>query len=122
MMYEVVADRPILEIISGVSLMTDKSESEINADGQKSEAKADQIPRGYMEEVGSLVTINPRREILFSMPANHLSKRWHIEIPFEFGLPKGKGPRDPNNGGEPQMVVTYSLWDLPPKSRAEIGK
>ena len=90
--------------------------------GKKSEAKAEQIPQGYMSEVGSFATINPAKEILFSIPVNHLSKRWHIEIPFEFGVPRGKGPRDPNNGGEPKMVVIYSLWDLPPKAEAEIGK
>jgi len=80
------------------------------------------MPRGYMEEVASLVTVGPGEEILFRMPVNHLSKWWHVEIPFEFELPKGKGPRDPLNGGEPNMVVQYSLWDLPPKARTELGE
>jgi hypothetical protein len=81
-----------------------------------------EITRGYMEEVASLVTIGPEEEILFSMPVNHLSKRWHVEIPFEFELPKGKGLRDPANGGEPIMVVSYSLWDLPPKALTGLGE
>jgi hypothetical protein len=56
------------------------------------------------------------------MPVNHLSKSWHVEIPFEFELPKGKGSRDPINGGIPVMAVQYSLWDLPSKSRPQIGQ
>ena len=84
--------------------------------------KAAELPRGTMFHVASLVSIEPGNDILFSVPVNHLSDKWHIEIPFEFELPKGKGPRDPNNGGIPVMVLHYSLWDLPPKSRAEIVK
>jgi hypothetical protein len=100
----------------------DQPQTEQNAEIQKSGLKTDDIPRGYMEEVTSLVTIGPGEEVLFSMPVNHLSKRWHVEIPFEFEMPKGKGPREPRNGGEPIMVVSYSLWDLPPKALRELGE
>jgi hypothetical protein len=79
----------------------------------------DEMPGGYMFEVGSSDTIPPGKDILFSIPANHLSKRWYVEIPFRFDLPKGKGPRDQNIGGEPQMVITYSMWDLPSKNRTD---
>jgi hypothetical protein len=102
--------------------VTGKSESEKAADQQESEAKVEEVPRGSMFHVASLVSIEPGRDILFSLPVNHLSKKWHIEIPFEFELPKGKGRRVPINGGIPVMVVQYSLWDLPPKSQAEIGR
>ena len=74
-----------------------------------------------MSEVCSLVTIDPEEEILFNVPANTVSKKWHMEIPFEFDLPRGKGSRDPNNGGEPQMVISYGLWDLPPKAQEQLG-
>jgi hypothetical protein len=51
-----------------------------------------------MEEVASLVTIGPGEEVLFSMP---------VKNPFEFESPK---------------LVHYSLWDLPRKTLAELGK
>jgi len=76
-----------------------KSESEKATDQEESQAKVEEVPRGYMFHVASLVSIEPGRDLLFSLPVNHLSKKWHIEIPFEFELPKGKGPHDPISGG-----------------------
>jgi hypothetical protein len=82
-------------------------------------AKADEMPSGYMSEVRSSESIQPSEDVLFSVPTNHVSKRWYFEIPFHFDLPIGKGPRDENIGGEPRMVVTYSMWDMPSKYRAD---
>jgi len=89
---------------------------------QKSEANLGvaEMPRGYMFEVGSSQSIPPGGAILFSVPVNHVGKRWHFEIPYTFDLPSGKGFRDPMVGGEPKMVVTYSMSDLPPKAAAEV--
>jgi hypothetical protein len=109
-------------VFSFSTFSADKPESAESGDSQSAKTKSDEIPRGYIEEVASSMTIRPGQEIFFSIPVNHLSKRWHVEIPFEFELPKGKGPRDPTNGGTPMMVVQYYLWDLPSKSRAEIGE
>jgi hypothetical protein len=120
--WRVVPDPNIEGVVSFSTSEKEPLQTGQNSEIQKSGLKTDEIPRGYMEEVASLVTIGPGEEVLFSMPANHLSKRWHVEIPFEFELPKGKGPRDPANGGEPMMVVSYSLWDLPPKARTELGE
>ncbi len=83
-------------------------------------ADSDRIPRGYMGDVGSRESVYPGKEILFSVPVNHLGRRWHIEIPFAFDLPQGKCCREDNIGGEPEMVIAYTLWDLPPGSRAQI--
>jgi len=73
-----------------------------------------------MEEVGSSESIPPGEEILFSIPVNHLRKRWHIEIPYTFDLPSGECCRDTDIGGAPKMVIEYSLRDLPPESLTEI--
>ena len=62
-----------------------------------------------MFHVASLITIGPGEEILFSLPVNHLNKNWHIEIPFNFELPQGKGPRDPLNRRAPHG---YSLFNV----------
>jgi len=83
---------------------------------------AGEPPRGTMSDVGSFQSIPPGRAILFSIPINHLGKRWHIEIPFRFDLPGGKRPRDPNIGGQPSMVITYSVGDLPPRYQAAFEK
>ena len=88
--------------------------------GVKGDTKESELPRGYMEEFASFVAISPGEEILFSMPVNHLSKRWHVEIPFDFQLPHGKGPLPSNTVGLPVMRVHYAVSDLPKNSQAEI--
>src|SRR5260370_6871256 len=85
------------------------------------ELKAEDMPKGYMFDVGSSESIHPGESVLFSVPMNHFGNRWQIEIPFQFDLPKGKGLRDPNLwGGQPKTVLEYSLYDLPPKYQTEV--
>lgn len=115
--YDVVANPALRGMVLLPKPGTDEPETPVNGDAQESE-----IPRGYMEEVASLVTISPGEEILFSMPVNHLSKRWHVEIPFDFELPHGKGPLPSNTVGLPVMRVYYTVGDLPKNSQAEILK
>lgn len=118
--YDVVANPAGRGMVSFSTSGTDKPETHTTRGAQNSETKSDEIPRGYIEEVGSLVTIGPGEEILFSMPINHLSERWHVEIPFDFELPRGKGPLYSNTVGLPVMAVHYTVWDLPRNSQAEI--
>jgi hypothetical protein len=71
------------------------------------------MPGGYYFDLASAETILPGKSLLFSVPVTHLSKSWHMEIPYEFDLPSGKGPRQEIVGGQPSMVLQYSAWDLP---------
>jgi hypothetical protein len=73
------------------------------------------MPRGYMSEAGSFQSVPPGQAMLFSVPINHVGKRWHFEIPFRFDLLTGKGFREPIVGGQPNMVIIYTISDLPPK-------
>ncbi len=85
------------------------------------ENRAAEVPRGYMSEVGSFQSIPSGRATLFSVPINHVGKQWHLEIPFSFDLPRGKGFRDPSVGGEPKMAIIYTLYDLPPRYQGQVG-
>jgi len=73
--YDVVSNPAIRGMLSLPTSSTDNPETRVKRDRQNSETKSDEVPRGYMEEVASLVTIGPSEEILFSMPVNHLSER-----------------------------------------------
>lgn len=44
------------------------------------------MPHGYMFPTSSFVTIAPGRAIYFSLPVDHVSKSWHVEIPFRLDL------------------------------------
>lgn len=115
--YEVVRNPEVR-----MAVLMDKPGSQKATGQQEPEAAIEELPRGNNFHVASLVSVEPGSDILFSIPINGLSDKWHVEIPFEFELPKGKGPRDPIDGGIPAMVLNYSLWDLPPKSQAELVK
>jgi hypothetical protein len=88
----------------------------------KNETVSGQMPGGYMMDVGSSVTIMPGTSTLFGIPTNHISKRWHIEIGFEFELPRGKCCRDPKVSLGPELSIGYGIWDLPPEERQKLGK
>jgi hypothetical protein len=78
------------------------------------------MPRGYEFDVSTVENIPPGKSVLFSVPVTHLSKSWHIEIPYEFDVPPGKGPRQSIVGGEPRMFLIYSAWDLPQDIQEQI--
>jgi hypothetical protein len=56
-------------------------------------------PHGYnsgTEPVSPKLTeIAPGRELLFSLPSNHVSEFWHVEIPFRLALPNESRIRPP---------------------------
>ena len=124
-MYEVVAN-PVAQGMVILSPEPTKGQSTTRAGNEHEKPLArpesTEMPKGTMFHVGSAQVLPPSKNILFSIPVNHLGKKWHIEIPFTFDLPAGKGPHDPNAGGEPILVIEYSMWDLPLKLRTEIQK
>jgi len=89
--------------------------------GESSEPDEEpQMPTGYNFDVSSAESVPPGQSLLFSVPVTHLSKSWHLEIPYTFDLPPGKGPRLPIVGGEPKMVLLYSGWDLPDEVQKQL--
>jgi hypothetical protein len=120
--YEVVANRASRGMVFISTPDAHKPETGETGSARSADTQSEGIPRGYMEEVASSVSIGPGQEILFSMPINHLSERWHVEIPFDFELPAGKGPLSSNTVGLPIMAVHYTVWDLPRNSQAEVLK
>ena len=115
-MYEVVPTVVPMRIDAGVTARNPKQKKS----AETPSGDLGKMPQGYMGEVGSTESIPPGEGILFSIPVNHLSDRWHIQIPYDFDLPPGKCCRDPNVGGQPHMVVDYELSALPSESRAKI--
>ena len=68
-------------------------------------------PAGYSFHVVTSSVINPGKNFLFSIPRNHLSADWHIQVRFEFALP------EPRLGIQPYGLVSYSWTDLPQEVR-----
>lgn len=80
------------------------------------------MPTGYIGDVSSVEVIHPKESLLFSIPITHLSKDWHIEIPYGFELPRGKCCRPANVGGQPQMFLFYSASDLPDEVQRKLPR
>jgi hypothetical protein len=95
--------------------------SELNR-GSSNLHRKEKMPTGYDSDVSSSASIPPGQSVLFSVPVTHLGKSWHIEIPYKFDLPSGRGPRQPTVGGEPRMVLLYYAWDLPQDIQQELLK
>jgi hypothetical protein len=77
---------------------------------------------GYGSDVGSPKFIAPGKDILFSLPTSPFDRDWHIEIPYKFALPVGKGPRPEDIGGEPIMFMRYDFWSLPKEIQQEVER
>jgi len=112
LLHDVVEDQPILTISSDIDAQSD-------ADQKSNSGK---MPSGYQAELSSAAIIAPGKDILFSIPTNHIGDHWHIEIPFRFDLPPSHKLRDETVGGEPSIRISYSEWDLPPASRKSLPK
>jgi hypothetical protein len=72
------------------------------------------MPRGYAtgSDVASLLTINPGKEVLFSVPVNHVGPGWFLQISFQFDLPPVKG-----GASQPVCYAAFAWDDIPEKSR-----
>ena len=104
LLHDVVENQPILT----VSADTPPQSAEPKGNSRK-------MPSGYGAELSSATTIAPGKDILFSIPTNHIGTDWHIEIPIKFVLPPSHRLRDETIGGETSIRVSYSEWDLPPR-------
>ena len=115
--YRIVANPPVLglpHLIGKPSGVKDETDIDDNTG-------AAAMPRNDLIDAMSAITVEPGEAILFSMPINHLGKHWHVEIPFEFDVPRGKCCRDEKTGGQPVMVVDYGLYDLPSQAQKQVS-
>ena len=63
------------------------------------------MPHGdYDIDVSSTATLQVSESLLFSIPVNHLSRTWHIEIPFRFDLPHKRPSHYEENCSAPRQT------------------
>jgi hypothetical protein len=114
--HHVVANPPAYGVSHGIIL-----ESGANPKIAESPAAAPPMPDGYDADVSSTATLQVSESLLFSIPINHLSGKWHIEIPFRFDLPHKRPLHyEAHIGGQPHMVISYWLSDLPADARKQV--
>src|ERR1700730_11975372 len=64
---------------------------------------------GYAAEVFSTTTIAPGSDLLFSVPLNHVSQFWYLQIMFNLDVPGG------GYGSEPHSTLSFHWQDIPEK-------
>lgn len=68
-------------------------------EAQRATRKPIERPLGYGSQNGFnsfvLTVIAPGEQLYFSVPANHVSKSWHFEIPFRLAVPNNSRIRPP---------------------------
>ena len=65
----------------GVNFETVPAEGRIDPD-----IKLQKKPFGYALDIGTSVTIAPKGDLLFSVPAECVTKQWYIKVKFYFDL------------------------------------
>ncbi len=69
-------------------------------------------PKGYVApDVISTTIIPPGKDLLFSVPLNHVGPAWYLQVRFYFALP-GEG-----YGTGPYSAVSFDWQDVPEKFR-----
>ena len=76
----------------------------------------ERMPRGYSSNVGTLITIDPGKSLVFSVPVNHVSPTWSLQIPFHFSLPPV------NEGVQPVCLAGFVWEDIPEPHRTRSGR
>jgi hypothetical protein len=72
------------------------------------------IPKGYAtgSDVASVLTINPGKGVLFSVPVNHVGPGWYLQVSFQFDLPPTE-----NGAAQPVCYAGFTWDDIPEKFR-----
>ena len=124
LMYDVVANPPSQMVVLFDTPLKTPRKPKASSEKTAPATEEQEIPRGRLADVGSSISIPPAKAILFSIPTNHISEHWHIDIRFQFDLPDGKKKccHDPEISPGPDLSIAYHIWDLPPVERAKIDK
>lgn len=74
----------------------------------------ERMPLGYASGLGTVQTISPGKDLVFSVPVNHVSPNWFMQVPFRFSLPPVK------EGGQPICYAPF-IWEDLPQSYRELN-
>jgi hypothetical protein len=76
------------------------------------------MPNGYASAVdaASRQTIAPGKEVLFSVPVNHVAPGWFLQVSFQFDLSPAK-----DGAAQPVCYAAFAWDGIPEKLREQTG-
>lgn len=106
------------EIIpAGPSISPAMGEGTMGPDGQPIEHQKEpegKPPQGYSAEVSSTTSIQPGKSLLFSVPIDHVSLYWYLEVRVTLT------PPDSHEVSEPETPLSFHWSDIPKSVRATL--
>jgi hypothetical protein len=115
--HNVVANPPTYGVSGGTAL-----EFGTSPKLAESHAATASMPDGYDSDVSSTATLDASESLLFSVPLNHLSGKWHIEIPFRFDVPHKRPLHYEANIGANRtwrLVIGFRICHQTPGSKSK---
>lgn len=106
LMDEVVEDEPIMQIIS-----SDQQMKDYERDQKLRKERLKHKPQGYSSETPGIITVQSGKEILFSVPIEHISDYWYMRVKFAFKLNRS------SQGVGPFTYLPFYKWDIPKNER-----
>jgi hypothetical protein len=70
------------------------------------------LPQGYSAEVSSMTRILPGKDLLFSVPLNHVGDKWFMRVRFVLDVNK------PSVGTGPYTYLDFFKAQIPPRALA----
>jgi hypothetical protein len=124
--------RPVATTLTEPGQRPNPNDSSSTSPTQSKSSRDDEasMPVGYPSfDVVSTDTIMPGTDVLFSVPANFVTKKWHFEINVSFGsegtderIPEQSSFVDSNVRGHVEMTLSYGFYDLPKEYQDEVEK
>lgn len=104
-------------IPAGPSLSPPMGKATMGQDGQpiehRNESKS-KPPQGYSAEVSSTTSIQPGKSLLFSVPIDHVSSYWYLEVRVTLT------PLGSHEVSEPETPLSFHWLDIPKDVRATL--
>jgi hypothetical protein len=100
---EVIPEEPMLQIFSPAE------EAEIERKQRERDRELKHMPHGYESEVSGVIRVGPGKEILFSVPLNHVGEYWFMRVKFALDVEKSSIPVGPFTS------LDFHKWEIPKK-------
>jgi hypothetical protein len=101
---EVVDTDPIFQVFNS-------AEEEKEYQRHEQLRKLKQKPTGYTYEIYGVDRVQPGKEILFSVPLNHVDDDWYMRVKFALDLDKS------SISAGPFTYLPFHEWDIPKEFR-----
>ena len=94
-----------------ISKILNSAEEEKEFEQHEQLRKMKQKPVGYSSETGGVIRVQPGKEVLFSVPLNHVDDDWYMRVKFALEL------NTSSISVGPFTYLPFYEWDIPKEFR-----